>query len=80
MMNYHHIKLIFGYFISTLKLSLGDFGIIDSAPYLNQNETVWFWITFILMLVITNIIFLNFVIAEATNSYNNVKENIEEYV
>jgi hypothetical protein len=37
-----------------------------------------YWILFLITLITTNIIFLNFIIAEASESYAKVKETIEE--
>ena len=37
-----------------------------------------YWILFLVTLVTTNIVFLNFIIAEASESYAKVKETIEE--
>ena len=39
-----------------------------------------FWIVWLALVIMTNIIFLNFLIAEASNSYNKVKCNINAMV
>jgi hypothetical protein len=33
-----------------------------------------FWVTWLLIVVITNIVALNFIIAEVSNSYDSIKE------
>ena len=65
-----------GYIYMTLRQALGDFVLADSA-YLAPAENYLFWALFILLILIGNIIFLNFVIAEATKSYDEVDERIE---
>lgn len=37
-----------------------------------------YWILWTITLIITNIVFLNFIIAEASESYAKVKETLEE--
>ena len=39
-----------------------------------------YWIIWFLIVVIQCIIFLNFIIAEASNSYTVVKENLEQLI
>ena len=39
-----------------------------------------FWWIFLFLLVMTNIIFLNFVIAEASNSYSIVNEKLAQFI
>ena len=39
-----------------------------------------FWAQLFFILILTNIIFLNFVIAEAGNSYQQVSENLVQYI
>lgn len=58
---------------------MGDYAIIPAANYLDQSNNYLFWIMFALILFLTNIIFLNFVIAEAGNSYNVVAESLTQY-
>ena len=55
---------------------MGDYAIIPAANYLDRENNILFWIMFALILFLTNIIFLNFVIAEAGNSYNVVAESL----
>ena len=66
---YKFIGLFLGNFVSIFRVALGDFAIINASLYLDKNDNYFFWMQFFLCLVMTNIIFLNFLIAEAGNSY-----------
>ena len=44
---------------------------------LNIQEEQLYWAIFTVILIISNIIFLNFIIAEASESYNSVKVRLE---
>lgn len=59
---------------------MGDFSLINGSIYLSDGENLVFWVIFFLILVMTNIIFLNFVIAEAANSYTEVSEQLEQFI
>ena len=48
---------------------MGDFGAIAAADYLTLEENYLFWFIWLLTAVITCIIFLNFIVAEASASY-----------
>jgi len=60
-------------------MSLGDFG-FDAAIELDQAENYVYWIMWVLIILITCIIFLNFIIAEASASYEKVSEFLELYI
>jgi hypothetical protein len=79
MLEYHHIGLLFGYFISTLRMSLGDFDFAGSI-YLSAEENYLYWAMWFLVVLMTCIVFLNFIIAEASNSYSNVMDRLEAMV
>jgi len=70
---YQKIGYWFGNFFTTLRLSLGDFdfGMIEDKPLTKQH--ILFWVTWLIMVVFSSLIFLNFIIAEVSSSYNNVK-------
>ena len=61
----------------TVRDSLGDF-VIDDSRYLSTNENYMFVFLIFCIIIFGNIIFLNFVVAEATKSYNEVDARIEE--
>jgi hypothetical protein len=60
-------------------MSLGDFG-FDAAKELAPEENYIYWIVWILIILVTCIIFLNFIIAEASASYENVSEFLQLYI
>ena len=39
-----------------------------------------YWFAFVLIVLITCIVFLNFIIAEASASYENVQEKLDAYI
>lgn len=74
---YLDIHRIVGNLIDTLKLSLGDFGsVIDGSSDLNREDNWIFWIVFMMVFILTCVIFLNFIIAEASASYEKVSGDI----
>ena len=58
-----------------MRTALGDFD-FEASMYLTQKENILYWIVWLLAVVMTTIIFLNFIIAEASASYEKVKENL----
>jgi len=65
---YEKIGLFFGYIFMTLRYSLGDFD-FDASTELDTKENYLYWIIWFLTVVMTCVVFLNFIIAEASNSY-----------
>lgn len=59
---------------------MGDFGVIAAADYLTPEENYLFWLVWLLTAVLTCIIFLNFIVAEASASYTEVSEQLENYI
>jgi hypothetical protein len=59
---------------------MGDFSGIAASMYLNKAENMIFWILWIITVVLTNIIFLNFIVAEASASYTKVTETLESVI
>lgn len=76
---YNQIPQIIGNTLTIFRISMGDYAIIPASNYLDVENNILFWIMFGLILFLTNIIFLNFVIAEAGNSYNVVAESLVQY-
>lgn len=58
---------------------MGDYD-FEGANYLNPELNYIYWLVWFLSIVITCIIFLNFIIAEASASYTKVKDNLDEMV
>lgn len=78
---YMHISLVIGHMIDIIKVSVGDFGIIGKSMYTRDIETNYlFWVSWFVIALIACIIFLNFIIAEASASYEKVSSCIEETI
>ena len=60
-------------------MSLGDFDFTASI-YLTDAENYIYWIMWFFVVLLTCIIFLNFIIAEAANSYQHVVDRLEALV
>ena len=63
----------------TLRIAMGDFD-FDASTYLTQQENTIYWIIWLLVVVLTCIVFLNFIIAEASASYAKVKDNLQAMI
>ena len=50
---------------------------IEESTNLTVAENIAFWFVWVLMIILGLIIFLNFVIAEVTKSYNTIDAHIE---
>jgi hypothetical protein len=77
---YSRIGVFFGSILSVFRISMGDFPIIDQTREMDDVENVIFWLVFFTILVTTNIIMLNFLIAEAEHSYNIVSEKLVQFI
>lgn len=75
MSEYDNIGLFMGYLFYTLRIAMGDFD-FDASTYLTVEENAIYWAIWLLVVVLTCIIFLNFIIAEASASYAKVKDNL----
>ena len=76
---YERIGLFAGYLIYTLRIAMGDFD-FDATVYMNRPDNIIYWIIWLMVVIITCIIFLNFIIAEASASYTKVTENLESLI
>ena len=76
---YKNIGRFWGNLITIVRMSVGDndFG---ASNYMDYHNNIVFWIIWVLILYIMCIIFLNFIIAEASASYEKVSVNIENYL
>jgi hypothetical protein len=75
---YNALGLHMGEFMWTLRLSIGDGSIIGASKLLGtKTENRIFWLLWILITIITSVIFLNFIVAEASASYTKVTETLE---
>ena len=67
---YDKIGQFAGNFFYTLRLSLGDFDFtITQGDELDRHEKFLFWISWNAWVIFSLLIFLNFIIAEVSNSY-----------
>jgi len=65
---YKHIHPFLGYLFSTLRISLGD-NDFSGQTYLTKADDYVFWIVWFVVVILTCVVFLNFIIAEASASY-----------
>lgn len=77
---YKNVGWLVGNLLTTFRLSLGDFdfSMIENKPLTKQH--ILFWITWLIMVIFSSLIFLNFIIAEVSSSYNKVKVNIDSLI
>ena len=76
---YKEIGHFYGNIISVIRMSLGDFD-FKAIKYMDTLSNKIFWIAWICIILMTCIIFLNFIIAEASASYEKVVQNIDNYL
>lgn len=73
-----------GNFLQTFRLSLGDFDFSflseENSPHMDTKMHLLFWGIWMIMVLMTSLIFLNFIIAEVSNSYQNVKDELEALI
>ena len=74
------IGLHFGVWEWTLRLSMGDSSAIGYSHELTPAENWIFWFIWFLITIVTCIIFLNFIVAEASASYTKVVEALDEFI
>lgn len=65
--------------MNVIRISIGDFQ-FDSSNALNDFENRLFWIIWMVIVLVTCIVFLNFIIAEVSASYQQVKDHIDVLV
>lgn len=76
---YKHLSLFFANFLRTLRFSFGDFD-FGSIVHLNHFESTVFWITWVITVLMNCIVFLNFIIAEVSQSYSDVQDSVKELI
>lgn len=78
---YRHLGPFVGNCMTTLRLSLGDFDFgVLKGDQLNVKQHWLFWIIWVIMVIFSALIFLNFIIAEVSNSYQSVKKSIDALI
>ena len=73
---YNRLGLFFGSFFTVLRTSLGDFD-FGASEFLTDEEDLMFWMIWFLIVIMTCIVFLNFIIAEASASYEKIKNRLD---
>lgn len=73
---YARLGVFVGSFFSVLRTSLGDFD-FGASEYLTDEEDYMFWFIWFLIVIMTCIVFLNFIIAEASASYEKIKSRLD---
>ena len=64
-----------GYFLMAFRTSLGDFD-VEEFSSLSESVLVVAWIIWLLAVVIMNIIFMNFLIAVISESYEKIMQKL----
>ena len=83
---YSKVGPFVGNLFSTLRLSLGDFdfGVLAETDAtkgaLDRDQHLLYWLVWLAMVVFSALIFLNFIIAEVSNSYSKINANISKLV
>ena len=72
--------MFIGQFFWTFRVSLGDFDLFSGISEFPDYLAWFFWFVWLLAVIISNIIFLNFIIAEASASYSHVAEQLEQTI
>lgn len=65
---YKHLPYWIRQPIASMRISLGDFDFSESAM-LDEAPNFIYWVIWILIVYLTSIVFLNFIIAEVSDSY-----------
>ena len=77
---YRQVGRLVGNTFSAIRVSLGDYAEIEAATFLSIEENYMFWIYWFIMVVVASIVFLNFIIAEASASYEKIAAEKEEQI
>lgn len=72
---YQYISQTLRQTITILRTSLGDFDFAESI-YLPPFENRFYWFTWVMIVMMTCVVFLNFIIAEVSSSYQIVSDHI----
>lgn len=78
-MEYRYLGKFMGHFNTVLRISIGDFN-FDAVNKLPQFENLLYWFLWYVIVTVTCIVFLNFIIAEVSASYQIVKDSIDVLV
>ena len=73
---YKYLPFFMQHIFTVTRISLGDFD-FEAAILLDPFENIIFWFVWFCIVIITCVIFLNFIIAEVSSSYERVKIDIQ---
>ena len=76
---YRKLPPFLGGVLSCLRISLGDFD-FTILNILSGDEARLFWVVWLLAFMMGCLIFLNFIIAEVSDSYSRVKQDIDALI
>lgn len=76
---YQYIGQFIGNMVHVVRMSIGD-NDFSASIFLEEPINILFWIVWIIIMFIMCIIFLNFIIAEASASYEKVCSNIDYFL
>lgn len=76
---YSEIGRFFANIVSIIRMSMGDFD-VNAIVYMDQTIARVFWFMWITIVLVTAVIFLNFIVAEASASYEKISANIANYL
>lgn len=74
---YYKLGQFIGNVMVTFRMSLGDFS-FDAEIALEPEESFIYWVVWLVVVATTSIIFLNFMIAEASASYAKVASCLQQ--
>ena len=72
---YQYLPRWLAQWFSVLRIALADFDFAASME-LEPFENILYWMTWVVLVIITCIIFLNFIIAEVSSSYESIKTEV----
>lgn len=73
---YQYLPKFLRQFFYSIRISLGDFEFGETTS-LGSTELNLFWFTWMLTVLLTCIVFLNFIIAEISSSYEQAKKRVK---
>ena len=76
---YDNVSIVWANLIHTFRMSLGDFDFY-SVIFLNKDEAILYWMVWFLIVSVTLIIFINFIIAEASALFEDVMKVLDPTV
>ena len=76
---YKEIGRFFANIITIIRMSMGDFD-VGAVVQMDRTKARVFWFMWIIIVLVTAVIFLNFIVAEASASYEKISANITNYL